>query len=1511
MNQEPTHLPYGVNFLGFLSQQLGDLSGITTLAHEFIQNADDAKDEKGSLSATRICFDFRDDALEVSNDASFRDSDFKRISDVASGSKRSEAGDRTTGTFGIGFVSAYQITDRPEIHSAGRILIFKPDNSEIDQRLNSSTTSEVGTLFRLPWAFEETRVRRELRAKTVDPRSIEEFVEELIQSLPKAILFLKKLETIELLRNGIAVCNLKRDDDGDHIMVNFEDNAQLWRVFEGDFATEGSRLKATFPSIIDSNRSDKVRVAIPDPIIDDGLLFATLPTERSTRLPFHIDADFFPASDRKSIAFGAALDPRFSWNRAAIGAAAAVIRDNLLELRDFFANDPSSFWTILDRLQEIHKENQSDTRMPLNAFWDGLIPLLRDYPIVFTASGNWLKPIETRVPTSEKEQNSVSAFDSLGIEMVHRALWRYRNTLTGNAVGVGRLAVEDIWDALNNRGLVGSPQDRPSDLQTQEIWEQLWQGVSGVLESTPGQHAKSEAEKLLRECTIAPGVDGRIWPCGATYKSNEHIREIFGALLPSNLTFLAEVGVPLLEQLCPSFTPAVAIELLEYLPSEKLQASWNSGDLDPAELLHWFDDNKAELNEDMYKRLTSLPVFPSARKLCPLKDLWLPGGFEDPMGVAELLDMSTLGGLSDFLRTLGAEELTFTDYAMRYIAKAFADNSVSLETKHNHLSNLELRIGEIRDNRELRNRLSKTDIVECLDGVYRQPVEVYFPWDEVTTILGDYVSYADLPNQSETRRDLYEWLGVEGHPRIDHILQIIDKQTTTPPSRGASSSVSKMLEALGKAWTNLGDDLRERCSYLQNKEWLPAEGDAVRWYRPSQLDASFNRELFESQGRFINASRRVQEATSDFMRYLGVRLSPRPVQVVKHLLRCSELDVEPPNGVYSWLNNNAEPGDLEALKDTACLRIAGKYLRPDQVFWGKHPFGRYRIQLGADFRTFQKLLQIIGIKEEPRHGDAFAVLEDVSRAVGNSPLNEEDYSVVIQCWIILSEALQGEVVSGENIRDVLVDLPCVPNKEWMLYRPSWMFFEDRPGLTDRFPIVKANCIPRMERVWTAMEASGVRPLSEVLKASMDKPVNPWVDEEIRERVRQRGGLIRTILDATLSRGQLRRDPTPLDEIRFIVAEKLLVKWRLQDQTFGLKWDFTEPEPEQAYFNVEETALYFTIRQLDIPYPWSAIARELTQAIAPGEETASISPGLKTILEASTYQEAQAQLVDLGIASVQELPNDQSIGDVADSFDVKPSSEFSYENTPEMDGGGLSRDALEGAPPEQDLSADQDEGEESFAKQFYASQTADPSSAPENPVMFPGGGPKTEQSARMHTSRSSQLGRREAHVPRIVTSSELGPEGKALEDEFRSMVHGDYGKRCQICSRTFKKSDGEPQVFVVHVVEPRKDHRTNHFGDLLGLCGWHYALIRYGEWALIDPENDGAFEESNGSEGWERMRAYISGAEQLTDEQNNPYICLPVRFSNVYQEWRSDPETIRETIRYSIPHWKYLCELLWA
>ncbi len=238
------------------------------------------------------------------------------------------------------------------------------------------------------------------------------------------------------------------------------------------------------------------------------------------------------------------------------------------------------------------------------------------------------------------------------------------------------------------------------------------------------------------------------------------------------------------------------------------------------------------------------------------------------------------------------------------------------------------------------------------------------------------------------------------------------------------------------------------------------------------------------------------------------------------------------------------------------------------------------------------------------------------------------------------------------------------------------------------------------------------------------------------------------------------------------------------------------------------------------------------------------------------------------------------------------------------------DSIRGEP-EQDT-ANQDSLEVPFAAQLYEMQTVTPPAAPDNPAVLPAGGPGTEHSARTYTRRSVLRSRTEPDVLRTVTTSELGPDGRALSDEFRDMVEGDYGKRCQICSKTFVRSGGGWQVNVVHVVPLRADRRANHFGDLLGLCGWHFNLLQYGEWSLLDSETNRPFEEFDGwLRGWERMRLFIMSRTPDTDDLGNPFVGVPVRFSNVYQNWESGPTTVEEKIRYSIPHWSFLCELIRA
>ena len=1166
-------------------------------------------------------------------------------------------------------------------------------------------------------------------------------------------------------------------------------------------------------------------------------------------------------------------------------------------MRDLYSEHAPSLWAFLSRVQSVHQGAEGNTRLPLGEFWESLLPSLGEAPIVYTETAKWLVPKFTRIPTGPQEEDAVHAFRDIGIEIVHGDLWRKsRNLLTRREVGVRRVSASDIHHRLEVKGYgngVVSSLPVKSDLI-----HMLWRGIGGVLANEQGS-SRAAAEGLLGTCSLAPGLDGRLWPCRSAFRTDERTRNIFAPLITNDQTFLASEGIPLLEQLCPEFTVEDAIRTLASLDPGQMEVRRKGGDFNPVALLLWFEEQRYDLNADLRAQLADLPIFPSAQSLRPLRNLWLPGGFEDSLGEAGILDSEIHGRLSSFLRDLGVRQLTFEDYAKRYVPRAFAKGGKhDAGAKRKLLTTLEKHIGEIRDNEQVRKTLSVEWIVECEDGVFRQPSTAYFRNEEVTGVLGDRVGYALVPDGSELRRDLYSWLGVQSRPRITDMLRIVYQAAATKPTRETRSTVIRMLDALGGRWEDLDAADESRCLPLKTKAWLPIEEDSSAWHRPNELFAAYNKSLFASQGNFLDAPLRIQQNIGRFLDWLGVNLSPRPFHVVRHLRRCSEMGAEPPRNIYAWLNDNAKPGDLQELVGTACLRVQDRYLRPNQVYWGSHPFGRYRVQLGSGLRAFQNLLEGLGVREKPDFNDAIEVLIGISEETGSGALEAEDKNVVMQCWFMLSEGLEREVLDSGSLNSRLRDVRCVPTNQGRLYPPSWMFFENRPGLADKFPgLLDQNCIPRTERAWVAMEAAGVRPVSKVVRGYIAEYANRREDKGVSERVSGRVDLIKTILEGAAVTAQEEDHTSDLDSMQFIRVDELTKRWRLR--AFNREWPDSPPEPAFAHWDNEEHVVFFVNRD-DGSTPWSAIARELTLALAPSENPASISPGLKSVLEADTASDAGAQLSELGIASIQIFDGRPGEGSVAESLG---------DDSFGMNNEGQLGDGIPSVPGDNHSHGDPDEPEDWFARHFHGVQTTAPSSAPDNPVLLPSGGPNTSQSARDYTARSSRVGRTEPHELKLVTRTELGPEGQVLEDEFRSMVKGDYGRRCQICSRTFATTGGRWQVNVVHVVPPRMDYRTNHFGDLLGLCGWHLTLLRHGEWALLDPDTDQPFEDMDGTNGWERMRSFILNLTPVIDDLGNPYVGLPVRFSNVYQEWHSEPATVTEEIRYSIPHWEFLRRLL--
>lgn len=802
-HKQPQYLSQEVDFLGFLAKQIGDLQGITTLAHELIQNADDAKNDSGKRCAREIIFDVTDEALLVSNDAPFRNEDFGRMQNIADGGKRFEGGERTTGAFGIGFISVYQITDRPEVVSAGRRWILHPDHPG-ERRIEVHDESNTqGALFRLPWAFQESSVRRKLRVSPVRRESIDSFVKELEKALPHSILFLKSLEKIELRRNGIIQFVVQRVRKGSQLRVKSNGSLETWWILEGSFPTQAQELKNKPDSRIEGNRIETVQVAVPNFQLNSGVLYATLPTEQNTGLPFHINADFFPDSDRKSIVFG--TDYRSEWNRVAIAASANLLAVHMEKVLECFQSDPRTFWFILQRIQQTYHEVRDDIRRPFGHFWPAVTGCLKHLSVVYTETKQWCSPAEVRIPISTTEE-VVSVFLALGIKTVHNDLRSYYNILTSDDVGVQPVRPKDLLEAFKRMGLAEHPiplNVLPKGYRSREGLGLIWNSLISVLEKYTGQD-KNTVLSEIADCALAPCQDGQLWPFASVYRSDHPIiKKLFEAILP-NVRFLVDFGDhKLAEWLCPSFGPEEAIDALSLRSADELNADYQKGIFEPVRLLRWFEERKHLpwfSNTEIKQRLAALPIFPSGGRLRPLSQLVLPGNFSDPIGLSGLVDIEKLPRLRDFLEDLGAKTLTFTEYARTYIPGGFTEKQLDVEARRRLIELLARHIGEIREEHSIKRLLVDSPIIECDDGLFRQPNQVYRRSAETEQIFASLVPFARPPKKHrESIEALYDWLGVAENPKPHDIIDVIKKISgSCMPGPKARERVGKILE-LGPA----------------------------------------------------------------------------------------------------------------------------------------------------------------------------------------------------------------------------------------------------------------------------------------------------------------------------------------------------------------------------------------------------------------------------------------------------------------------------------------------------------------------------------------------------------------------------------------------------------------------------------------------------------------------------------------------------------------------------------------
>ncbi len=1283
------HFGRELDYLEDLGAKLRNLKGFATLAHELLQNADDV------AGVTHFTFNICGDALIVENNGQFSDClkpeeqechwrnepshgshrcDFHRFRIVAGADKRHEA--NTTGAFGIGFISVYQITDRPELISSGRHWIID-ETAAPDKRIaqcgGCSRCLPVdlpGTRFYLPWALDaHSSMRQGLRAEPVTRDTPVALLAELETALSTAMLFLKSIDTVHIKRNGNLIRHLERVKQGNTLVLSLGDGSPdvIWHLLRGGFAARADEIRTQHPTRIEPKRSSGILIAIPAGELQSGLLCATLPTQQRTGLPFHINADFYPSEDRKRIIFE--QDYQSQWNKAALAAAADAFASSFYQLRDTLGHQ--RVWSLLSRIFQVAQEADAGRAEKMfKQFWTKLAPSLGTQPLVFNHLNQWCSPAEVYYLQQSEEKNALPVLQSIGINCVHEDLRPHQNLLISKEVGVRQLTIDVLIRQLQFAGLTRtfSKGEWPSWLQTPGAIRALWDEINLLLGRRsfgPHQHHLAvTVVNSLANLSLAVSRDGSLCPCNLVYRTSDKATETMFLDLGSTLLFASTetTTFDLFVSLCPRFGSSEAIGVIHNLGAEGFALAVKEGRITVPKLIAWFVDRRTEIldNKTLITGLADLPVFPSAGGYNPLTKLSLPGDFADPLQLAAILDVKALSSHHDFLRELGIQDLSFSVYVSRHLIPALRQDDLAADKLRAATLLLATNRSQIAEDPEIRSALAQLPLIECADGQFRRPAEVYFPSAIIVEVLGNHVPQALVPTEHATvTNELFSWLGIVESPRFENIVTHVQEIVQSPPSDSTATAIRTIFAHLAARLqtTSTGTDA---LSPLKSLAWLPARGNATQWFSPSELYATFQDYLFSSQAQFLDVDRSVQNTASALFSALGLKSTPPLALVVDHLLHCASSGNTVNQEVYNFLNNNADDSDILRLRGQPCLRLPdGHYVRPASVFWTAHPFGRFRHQLGPELRKFNDLFNAIGVRETPTHKDAFRVLAGLADEFGskNRQLDDEARAVCLACWAMLESTLEHGQCTTSDLAS-LAEVKCIPNSTHVLAPPTWLFFEDRAGLASKFQgFLKSNAIPRLLGTAKAMTAAGVRTLAGTVNILLLECSYPTPNLELVARIEERSLQLARVLDAQLAHSNPADKLAKLKSIRFESVVTLRISYELD--AFGSKLAST-PEDCPALFRSDGNLLLFVSH--DDSIPWAQIARELALALYPDEEPGRLAPGLRDVLAAESLAEAAAMLDALGFPNLESPPAESApAGQAIRTIGDQSAQDFSVTN----------------------------------------------------------------------------------------------------------------------------------------------------------------------------------------------------------------------------------------------------------
>ena len=1060
---------YTADLLGNIKSHLASLQGYDVMALELLQNADDAK-------ADEVHFDICDDGLYIYNNRAFSycgdlngeclwltndgyACDFHRITNVGSGGKAVKS--ENIGRFGIGFVSSYQVTDNPQITSSGLTLTLQPEIASWKYTPSPDTT---GTRFLLPWAKNpKSQGRMRLATGHITDKLIEQLALEFQQSIKKSLLFLKHLRKAIVSRNGAMLlsCSIERVGAETVRLIHAPDDySEDWLLLSGDATEAAEQLYSRSEILLQQNRSPKFTVAIrktPE-TLDEGLLYAFLPTAQASGLPLHINGDFFPETDRKEVVFKGNQYQQH-WNEMLIHESASLLANNSKFLLEELGDQ--AFWTLIQRA---FRFTSSQLGYPdiYETYWKKLKDKLFNEAIVRTSDGSLELAKFTCITKPGFDSQQKYLLRLLNIRVVDSSLNSYRDVLAN--LKAQHLSLAILVDKLKNRLDFIPAKERTLEA----FYSPLWKIIEGLISANSSKSSASEKIVVTR------------LQCLSIFLTvNSKPAQLQGCrVLPDTMAIVNfQQGLPGLNLLTPELDeyPNIkalvkelsANDVIAHMESaqqiEFLSSSLKKGRLDILKAVYSalleFDDSG--LSQSDLDRLAQIPLWPSGKEMIKSSEALLPGNYQDPFSQAKLINVDVLNKRTrSFLRNkLNVEEQTLGAFIQKILPRYFDETGPrNAELMPKLFAELQVHSDEILADTASSRSLRDLPLIPTKSGDWSSVSNVLYESEETRELIGgaDEIwvdsSYFPQNRQRAFKEFLFE-LGVPSQPParllVDRVLFLTEKHT--PSDTGTLSVVERCFYALAELFDSHESRaiVESAISSLEYTPCLPAMHTSENWFEPANLFSPSQYAAFSTQGdvapvlRFRNWKR----MSRNFLETLGLTMEPNTWTVVLHLKECVKENIDPSIETYKILNSRLDElrgnysSVLEEFRNSASIYVdaLNAYIGPSKLFFSNPKLGSLCYQVPKQFVNYSSLLDEFGVREAPESRDFIQVILDISSKGVWLDLSKEYQQIYLYCFQQIRLAVE-ELSEGEL--DRLKESQCLVSKVGVFAYPDELLMAD-------------------------------------------------------------------------------------------------------------------------------------------------------------------------------------------------------------------------------------------------------------------------------------------------------------------------------------------------------------------------------------------------------------------------------------------------------------------------------------